>query len=200
MAQTPCCVQHVCLQLPAVNLGSEEVLAAGSGPAFAFNAAPGTGGAAQATPCKSKVGVHAGAFCIHRIHCGEKEGDKRRAAGGGRWRCILTAAAAAWGRDRNWGVGGCAVGPGRTSGHHRTPKHHGTPTNTPKCCYGRPRGYGGVGGCAVGPEQTSGHHWAPKHRGTPTNTPERCCGTPREGWGQGRGGAGPHYGCPPCML
>lgn len=68
MAQTPCCIQHVCLQPPGVHLGSEEVLAAGSSPAFALNAAPGAGGAAQAPPGQSKVGVHAGALCIYWVH------------------------------------------------------------------------------------------------------------------------------------
>lgn len=130
MAQTPCCIQHVCLQPPGVHLGSEEVLAAGSSPAFALNAAPGAGGAAQAPPGQSKVGVHAGALCIYWVHCGEKEGNKRRV----RFQlppAVLTAAAR--GRGRPCGVGGCAVGLGWTSGHrwtHANPEHRGTPTYT----------------------------------------------------------------------
>lgn len=147
MAQTPCCIQHVCLQPPGVHLGSEEVLAAGSSPTFALNAAPGAGGAAQAPPGQSKVGVHAGALCVYWVHCGEKEGNKRRV-----WfqlpPAVLTAAAR--GRGRPCGVGGCAVGLGWTSGHrwtHANPEHRGTPTythinpRTPCRAPPRPRGW-----------------------------------------------------------
>lgn len=192
MAQTPCCVQHVCLQLPAVNLGSEEVLATGGGSAFAFNAAPGTGGAAQATPCKSKVGVHAGAFCIHRIHCGEKEGDKRRAAGGeggdasqqqqrgagteiGGWEAVLCD------RDGPQGI----TGPQSTAGPPQTPQN---------AAMGDPGGMGGWEAVLWDQNEPQGITGPQSTAGPPPTPQNAAVGRPGRGGGRGGGVLAPTMG------
>lgn len=72
------------LYAPTVSLSSdfeglEEVFAAGFSPTLAFNTDPLLGGARE--PGQAKVGVHAGALHVHRVHCRVKAREGRRREG-----------------------------------------------------------------------------------------------------------------------